>query len=90
MVDVITIAQKSGERKKNPRYLKESHKTCRFKCEDQFDDTKRKTICEEYWALQDNARQRDYLLTHMDEKSAVRKQKNAVTHHCQQGVLFRV
>ena len=41
------------KKEKNPRYLKESHKTCRFKCEDQFDDTKRKTTWEEYWALQE-------------------------------------
>ena len=37
--------------------------TCRFKCNDNFSDEERSVICAEYWQLQNDSRQKDFLLS---------------------------
>ena len=64
--------------KRSPKELRESHKGCRFKCEEKLNEEDRKVICSEYWALGDFGRQRDYLLNSVDEKKVEKKSKGAV------------
>ena len=67
--------------KRNPKPLMESHKKCRFKCEDHFDEEKHKLIYKEYWGLGDYARQRDVLLYCVTEYRVSRKGKDTLKHH---------
>ena len=64
--NVREVAHQSGKSHNNsknelveerkPRALEAKHEICRFKCENLFDEGKRKQICREYCALEDYAR----------------------------------
>ena len=90
MINVITIAQISGKRKQIPDISRNRTRPADLNAKINLMTLDEKLSVKNTGSFKDYARQRDYLLTRMDEKGVARKQKNAVTHHCQQGVLFRV